>query len=65
MTSANLTYGLASRDRIAAMTGKQILQAIIEGEFPQAPISRVSPLSKVSQGRICSTLWERCTGAGR
>ena len=40
MTSANLTYGLASRDRMAAMTGKQILQAIIEGEFPQAPISR-------------------------
>src|SRR5262252_3979023 len=40
MTSSNLTYGLASRDRIAAMTGKQILQAIIEGEFPQAPISR-------------------------
>src|SRR5215470_18998972 len=40
MTSSNLTYGLASHDRIAAMTGKQILQAIIEGEFPQAPISR-------------------------
>src|SRR5262249_17589321 len=40
MTSSNLTYGLASRDRIAAMTGKQILQAIIEGEFPQAPISQ-------------------------
>ena len=41
MTSAaNFAYGLASPDRVAAMTGKQILRAIIEGEFPQAPISQ-------------------------
>src|SRR5262249_30864373 len=41
MTSAaNFAYGLASPDRIAAMTGKQILRAIIEGELPQAPISQ-------------------------
>ena len=75
MTSSNLTYGLASRDRIAAMTGKQILQAIIEGEFPQAPISRALTFWIVEvgdgfaafeggQGRICSTLWEPCTGLG-
>ena len=37
---ANFAYGLASRDRVAALTGKQFLQAIIEGEFPQAPISQ-------------------------
>lgn len=37
--TADFTYGLASRERIAAMTGKQILQAIIAGELPQAPIS--------------------------
>jgi hypothetical protein len=37
---ANFGYGLASHDRVAAMTGKQFLQAIIEGEFPQAPISQ-------------------------
>src|SRR5262249_53803169 len=28
------------RERVAGMTGKQILQAIIAGELPQAPISQ-------------------------
>jgi uncharacterized protein (TIGR00369 family) len=33
-------YGLPSPSDIAGMTGKEILQAIIDGRLPQAPISR-------------------------
>ena len=33
-------YGLASEAEIAGLTGKQILQGIIDGRLPQAPISR-------------------------
>src|SRR5215470_6275375 len=33
-------YGLASPADIAGLTGKQILQGIIEGRLPQAPISK-------------------------
>ena len=32
-------YGLARPDEIAGKTGKDILQAIIDGSLPQAPIS--------------------------
>jgi len=34
------SYGLSARDRIAGLTGKEILQAIIAGDLPQAPISQ-------------------------
>jgi len=34
-------YGVASPAEIAGMTGKAILQAIIEGRLPQPPISEV------------------------
>ena len=40
LSTVDLTYGLAPRERVAGMTGKQILQAIIAGELPQAPISQ-------------------------
>jgi uncharacterized protein (TIGR00369 family) len=33
-------YGLPSPSDVAGMTGKEVLQAIIEGRLPQAPISR-------------------------
>ena len=34
------TYGLAKLTDVAGMTGRQILQAIIDGRLPQAPISQ-------------------------
>lgn len=34
-------YGLAGTADVAGLTGKQILQAIIDGRLPQAPISKV------------------------
>ena len=36
----NYTYGLAKLADVAGMTGRQILQAIIDGRLPQAPISQ-------------------------
>jgi uncharacterized protein (TIGR00369 family) len=33
-------YGLARAADIAAMTGRQLLQAIVDGRLPQAPISQ-------------------------
>jgi uncharacterized protein (TIGR00369 family) len=35
------SYGLARPDSVASMSGKEILQAIIDGRLPQAPISQV------------------------
>ena len=37
---ANLAFGLVPREQIARMTGKQVLQAIVAGELPQALISK-------------------------
>jgi len=34
------TYGLAKAADVTGMTGRQILQAIIDGRLPQAPISQ-------------------------
>src|SRR5471030_2348055 len=33
-------YGLARPDQLAGKTGREILQAIIDGALPQAPISQ-------------------------
>jgi uncharacterized protein (TIGR00369 family) len=38
-TAMAMRYGLPSPDDVAGRTGKQILQAIIDGALPQAPIS--------------------------
>ena len=35
----DVAYGLATSAQIAGMTGKQILQAIIDGELPAPPIT--------------------------
>jgi uncharacterized protein (TIGR00369 family) len=37
---SNYIYGLASPSDVAGLTGKEILQAIINGRLPQAPISQ-------------------------
>jgi uncharacterized protein (TIGR00369 family) len=36
----DIAYGVATSAQIAGMTGKQILQAIIDGELPQPPIAQ-------------------------
>jgi uncharacterized protein (TIGR00369 family) len=36
----DVAYGLPTSGQIAGMTGKQILQAIIDGELPQPPIAQ-------------------------
>ena len=38
--SAILDYGVLSPADVAALSGRQILEAIIDGRLPQAPISR-------------------------
>ena len=45
-------YGLATQEDIAGKTGRQILQAIIAGELPQAPISQTMSfwISEVGDG---------------
>ena len=41
MAEANTyTYGLAPRESLAAMSGREWLQAIVDGKLPQAPISQ-------------------------
>jgi uncharacterized protein (TIGR00369 family) len=37
---AQMQFGLASPTDVAGKTGKEILQAIIDGKLPQAPISK-------------------------
>ena len=37
---ASYTYGLAKPGDVKGLTGKQVLQGIIDGTFPQAPISQ-------------------------
>ena len=37
---ATYRYGLASREEAAGLSGKEILERIIDGRFPQPPISR-------------------------
>jgi uncharacterized protein (TIGR00369 family) len=36
----DIAYGLPTSTQIAGMTGKQILQAIVDGELPQPPIAQ-------------------------
>lgn len=43
-------YGLAEPHEIATMTGKEVLQAIIEGRLPQAPISETLTFRIVEVG---------------
>src|SRR5262245_56082382 len=40
MSPKPYTYGLARPAEVAAMTGREMLQAVIDGRLPQAPISQ-------------------------
>jgi uncharacterized protein (TIGR00369 family) len=40
MENSNHRYGLATPQQAAGLTGRQLLQAIIDGTLPQAPISQ-------------------------
>jgi uncharacterized protein (TIGR00369 family) len=40
MENSNYRYGLATPQQVAGLTGRQLLQAIIDGSLPQAPISQ-------------------------
>ncbi len=48
----DMAYGLPTSAQIAGMTGKQILQAIIDGELPQPPIAQTMSfwLTEVGEG---------------
>ena len=43
-------YGLATREETAGLTGKQILERIADGRFPQPPIGRTLSLWLVEVG---------------
>lgn len=43
-------YGLARPDDVAGKTGREILQAIIDGSLPQAPISETMSFWIVAVG---------------
>jgi uncharacterized protein (TIGR00369 family) len=40
MPMTDYTYGLARPEQVAGKSGREILQAIIDGDLPQAPISQ-------------------------
>jgi uncharacterized protein (TIGR00369 family) len=48
----DITYGVPAQDAIAGRTGREILQAIIDGALPQAPISQTMSfwISEVGDG---------------
>jgi hypothetical protein len=71
-----VAYGLATSAQIAGMTGKQILQAIIDGELPAPPIAQTLSfrLTEVGDGYAafegdpaltCSIRWAGSMAAGR
>jgi uncharacterized protein (TIGR00369 family) len=41
MDATNIKYGLPAPEEAAGRTGKQMLQAIIDGELPQPPIAQI------------------------
>jgi uncharacterized protein (TIGR00369 family) len=51
-TSRNYEYGVLPKEAIAAMTGRQILDAIIAGRLPQPPIAKSMSfwLTEVGEG---------------
>jgi uncharacterized protein (TIGR00369 family) len=53
MDATNIKYVVPSVTEMASKTGKEILQAIIDGELPQAPIAKALSfwISEVDDGR--------------
>jgi hypothetical protein len=49
---AHLKYGLPTPDGVAGKTGREILQAIIDGTLPQPPISETMSfwITEVGEG---------------
>ena len=63
MNDPAIAYGVATREQTAGLTGLQVMQAILDGRLPQAPISRTLGfrLAEVGDG-----LWpHEQVGAGR
>ena len=53
MDRAQIKYGLPTAAEIAGRTGREILQAIIDGGLPQPPIAEtLSFLADRSRGRL-------------
>ena len=50
MTEVTYRYGLPPAEEVAAMSGREVLQAIIDGRFPQAPISQTMSFWIVAVG---------------
>ena len=50
--SSPFWYGVAGQELVAQLTGKEILQAIIEGRLPHPPISQTLTfwLSEIGDG---------------
>src|SRR5579863_2356935 len=46
----DLAYGLATSAQIAGMTGRQILQAILDGELPAPPIAQTLSFRLIEVG---------------
>ena len=71
-----IRYGLPTPTEVLGKTGREILQAIIDGDLPQPPISETMSFwiteigsglqcSRVSLVRTCSIRWAACMAAGR
>lgn len=62
-------YGLARPDEISGLSGREVLQAIVEGRLPQAPISQSNSfwIAEVGEGRAVfegQTCAELCNPSG-
>ncbi len=47
-----IKYGLATPEQVAGKTGREILQAIIDGELPQPPIAEIMSFWITEVGRL-------------
>ena len=74
--SPHQKFGVASREEIAGLSGREFLQAMIEGRIPAPPIGKTMSFKLVEvgdgfaifegePGHICSTRSAGCTAAGR
>lgn len=50
LDTAESRYGVADRDAIAALTGREVLQAIIRGDLPAPPMAKTLDFSLVEVG---------------
>lgn len=50
MESTSPAYGVATREQIATLSGLEVMQAVVDGRLPQAPISRTMHFLLVEVG---------------